>query len=173
MALLLGALMIHGVTPGPLLIPKNPQIFWAVVASMYIGNGMLLLLNLPLIGIWVQVLKVPYKILFPLIVLFCLIGAYSINNSTFDILIMLIFGVLGYLMRKYNFEGAPMVLAFVLGPMLENSLRLSLLMSDGSFLIFFTRPIAAGGMIATILMLISCIIPAIRKKREAIPLEEV
>jgi putative tricarboxylic transport membrane protein len=173
MALLLGALMIHGVTPGPRLIQENPLIFWGVVASMYVGNGMLLLLNLPLIGIWVQVLKVPYKILFPLIILFCLIGAYSINNSTFDIVIMLIFGVLGYLMRKYNFEGAPMVLAFVLGPMLENALRLSLLMSDGSFLIFFNRPIAAGGMIVSILMLVSCIIPAIRKKREAIPLEEV
>jgi len=172
MALLLGALMMHGVTPGPRLIQENPVIFWGVVASMYVGNGMLLLLNLPLIGLWVQVLKVPYKILFPLIILFCVIGAYSINNSTFDIAIMLIFGVLGYLMRKYNFEGAPMVLAFVLGPMLENALRLSLLMSDGSFLIFFNRPIAAGGMIVTILMLISCIVPVIRKKREAIPLEE-
>jgi putative tricarboxylic transport membrane protein len=172
MALLLGALMMHGVTPGPRLIQENPAIFWGVVASMYVGNGMLLLLNLPLIGLWVQVLKVPYKILFPLIILFCVIGAYSINNSTFDIAIMLIFGVLGYLMRKYNFEGAPMVLAFVLGPMLENALRLSLLMSDGSFLIFFNRPIAAGGMIVTILMLVSCIIPAIRKRREAIPLEE-
>jgi putative tricarboxylic transport membrane protein len=172
MALLLGALMIHGVTPGPLLIPKNPQIFWGVVASMYIGNIMLLALNLPLIGIWVQVLKVPYKILFPLILLFCLIGAYSINNSTFDIVIMLVFGVLGYLMQKYKFEGAPMVLAFVLGPMLEMSLRQSLLLSDGSFLIFFTRPIAAGGMIVSFLLLISCIIPTLRRKREAIPIEE-
>jgi len=172
MALLLGALMIHGVTPGPLLIPKNPEIFWGVIASMYVGNAMLLILNLPLIGMWVQVLKVPYKVLFPLILLFCLIGAYSINNSTFDVAIMLVFGVLGYLMRKYNFEGAPMVLAFVLGPMFENSLRQSLLLSDGSFLIFFTRPIAAGGMIATFLMLISCIIPSLRKKREAIPLEK-
>jgi len=172
MALLLGALMIHGVTPGPLLIPKHPEIFWGVIASMYVGNAMLLVLNLPLIGMWVQVLKVPYKVLFPLILLFCLIGAYSINNSTFDVAVMLFFGVLGYLMRKYNFEGAPMVLAFVLGPMFENSLRQSLLLSDGSFLIFFTRPIAAGGMIATFLMLISCVIPFLRKRREAIPLEE-
>jgi putative tricarboxylic transport membrane protein len=173
MALLLGALMIHGVTPGPLLIPKHPEIFWGVIASMYIGNAMLLVLNLPLIGMWVQVLKVPYKVLFPLILLFCLIGAYSINNSTFDVSIMMVFGVLGYLMRKYKFEGAPMVLAFVLGPMLENSLRQSLLLSDGSFLIFFTRPISAGGMIVTFLMLISCIIPVLRKKREEIPMEEV
>jgi putative tricarboxylic transport membrane protein len=172
MALLLGALMVHGITPGPLLIPKHPEIFWGVIASMYLGNAMLLVLNLPLIGIWVQILKVPYKILFPLILLFCLIGAYSINNSTFDVGAMLVFGVVGYLMRKYKFEGAPMVLAFVLGPMLESSLRQSLLLSNGSFSIFFMRPIAAGGMIATFLMLLSCIIPVLRKKREAIPMEE-
>lgn len=171
-ALLLGAFMIHGVTPGPFLILNNPELFWGIVASMYIGNIMLLVLNLPLIGMWVRVLKVPYKVLFPLILLFCLIGAYSINSSTMDIAIMLIFGVLGYLMRKFNFEGAPMVLAFILGPRLEYSLRQSLLLSDGSFLIFFTRPIAAGGMILSILLLLSCIIPAFRKKREQIPLEE-
>jgi putative tricarboxylic transport membrane protein len=172
MALLLGALMLHGVAPGPLFIAKYPEIFWGVIASMYLGNAMLLVLNLPLIGMWVQVLKVPYKILFPLIILFCLIGAYSINNSTFDVGVMLTFGVLGYLMRKYKFEGAPMVLAFVLGPMLETSLRQSLLLSDGSFLIFFTRPIAAGGMIVTLFMLISCLIPPLMKKRKLIPVEE-
>jgi putative tricarboxylic transport membrane protein len=139
---------------------------------MYVGNVMLLALNLPLIGMWVQVLRVPYKVLFPLILLFCLIGAYSINNSTFDAAVMVVFGVLGYLMRKYKYEGAPMVLAFVLGPMLENSLRQSLLISDGSFLVFFTRPIAAAGMIVTILMLVSSIIPSLRRRREVIPVEE-
>lgn len=168
MALLLGALIIHGLTPGPLLMQKNPEIFWSVVASMYIGNGMLLVLNLPLIRMWVLVLKVPYKILFPLILLFCLIGAYSVNNSSFDVVIMLVFGVLGYLMRKYKYDGAPMVLAFVLGPMFENALRHSLLLSDGSFSIFFTRPIALVGMIATILMLISNIIPGFRGRRKKI-----
>jgi putative tricarboxylic transport membrane protein len=172
MALLLGAFMIHGVTPGPFLISKNPELFWGIVASMYVGNVMLLILNLPLIGMWVKVLKIPYKILFPLIILFCLIGAYSITSSTFDVAIMLVFGVVGYLMRKFNYEGAPMVLAFVLGPRLESSLRQSLLLSDGSFLIFFTRPIAAGGMILSILMLLSCIIPVIRKKRGEIPIEK-
>ena len=172
MALLLGALMIHGVTPGPLFMRDHSQVFWGLVSSMYMGNVMLLVLNLPLIGLWVKVLKIPYKILFPLILLFCLIGAYTINNSTVDIILMLIFGVLGYLMRKYKFEGAPMVLAFILGRMFENSLRQSLIMSDGSFLIFFTRPIAAGGMTLTILMLLSHVIPALRKKRKAIPLEE-
>lgn len=172
MAFFLGVLIIHGITPGPFFISKNPEIFWGLIASMYVGNIMLLVLNLPLIGLWVQVLKVPYKILFPLILLFCIIGVYSINNSTFEIALMLIFGVLGYLMRKYKYEGAPMVLAFVLGPMFENSLRQSLLLSDGSFSIFFARPIAAGGMIVTILLLIGAIIPTFRKKREAIPMKE-
>jgi len=172
MALLLGALVIHGVTPGPLLMQQNPKIFWSVVASMFIGNGMLLVLNLPLIWIWVQVLKVPYRILFPLILLFCLVGAYSVNNSNFDVALMLLFGVLGYLMRKFKYDAAPMVLAFVLGPMFENSLRQSLLLSDGSFGIFFTRPVAAVGMVAAILMLLSSVIPFIRKKRRRILEEE-
>jgi putative tricarboxylic transport membrane protein len=172
-AILLGALVIHGVTPGPMMMTKNPEIFWTVIASMYIGNGMLLVLNLPLIGMWVQVLRVPYKILFPLILLICVIGSYSINNSAFDIVVMLVFGVLGYVMRKYGYEGAPMVLAFVLGPMFENALRQSLLLSDGSFMIFFNRPIAAIGMIATILVLISCVAPFLRKRREEIPLEKI
>ncbi len=172
MALLFGVLIIHGVTPGPFFIGKNPELFWGLIASMYLGNVMLLVLNLPLIGLWVQVLKIPYKVLFPLILFFCVIGAYSINNSTFDVAVMLVFGVVGYLMRKYKYEGAPMILAFVLGPMFENSLRQSLLLSKGSFMIFFTRPIALGGMIATVLLLISSVVPFIRKKREAIPLEE-
>jgi putative tricarboxylic transport membrane protein len=173
MALLMGTLIIHGVIPGPLLISQNPKIFWGVIASMYIGNIMLLILNLPLIGIWVQVLKVPYRILFPLILFFCMVGAYSINNSTFDMAIMLVFGVVGYLMRKYKYEGAPMVLAFVLGPLFENSFRLSMLLSDGSFSIFFTRPIAAGGMIITFLILISSVIPGFRRRKEAIHVEEL
>jgi putative tricarboxylic transport membrane protein len=133
---------------------------------------MLLVLNLPLIGLWVQVLKVPYKILFPLILLFCIIGVYSINNSALDIAIMLAFGVLGYVMRKYGYEGAPMVLAFVLGPMFENSLRQSLQLSDGRFSIFLARPIAAGGMVVTFLLIVASIIPALRRKKEAIPREE-
>ncbi len=173
MAILLGALVIHGVTPGPLMMKNNPEIFWSVVASMYLGNAMLLVLNLPLIGIWVQVLKIPYKILFPVILFICLIGAYSVKNSIFDTGIMLVFGVFGYLMRKYNYEAAPLVLAFVLGPMFENSLRHSLLLSDGSFMIFFNRPIAAVGMTASLLLLLSIIVPSLRKKKKAIPIEEV
>jgi len=172
MALLLGALMIHGITPGPLLIPEHPEIFWGLVASMYLGNGMLLILNLPLIAIWVQVLRIPYKVLFPLILLFCLIGAYSINNSLFDMIVMIFFGIFGYLMRKFKYEGAPLVLAFVLAPLLENSLRQSLLLSDGSFLIFVSRPLSAVGVVCTALMLLTAVLPAVRTRRNKIALDE-
>jgi putative tricarboxylic transport membrane protein len=156
-ALLLGALMIHGVQPGPLLFNQHPEIFWGVIASMYVGNVLLLALNLPLIGIWVKLLKVPYQILFPLILFFCLIGSYSINNSAFDVLVMLIFGIIGYLFRKFEYESAPLILAFILGPVLERSLRRSLLMSEGSFSIFFTRTISASLLIIALLLLLSSI----------------
>lgn len=173
MAMLLGAFMIHGVTPGPLLMKQNPGIFWGVIASMYIGNLMLLILNLPLITIWVQVLKVPYKILFPLILLFCLIGVYSVNNVVFDIYIMLLFGITGYLMKKFGYEGAPLVLAFVVGPLMENNLRKSLIISQGDFSIFFVRPLAAASLILALLLLVSPFIPGLQRKRKAIPKEEV
>ena len=173
MAMLLGALMIHGVTPGPLMMKQNPNVFWGVIVSMYIGNIMLLILNLPLITIWVQVLNVPYKILFPLILLFCLIGVYTVMNSVFDIYIMLFFGVMGYLMKKFGYEGAPLVLAFVLGPLMENNLRKSLIISQGDFSIFFVRPLAAASLIIALLLLISPLIPGLGKKRKALPKEEV
>jgi putative tricarboxylic transport membrane protein len=142
-AILLGALMIYGLTPGPLLIKNSPDLFWGVIASMYIGNIMLLILNLPLIPMWVSVLKIPYAYLSSFIILFCLIGAYSLNNSTTDIYIAIIFSLVGLLMKKFGFEGAPLVLAFVLGPLLETALRRSLILSDGSLLIFVQRPISA------------------------------
>jgi putative tricarboxylic transport membrane protein len=163
MAMLLGALIIHGVTPGPLLLSQHPDLFWGVVASMYVGNAMLLVLNLPLIGIWVQLLRVPYSILFPLIILFCLIGAYSINNSSTDVLIMLVFGVIGYLMKKLSLDAAPMVLAFVLGPMMETALRQSLIKSRGSFSIFFTRPISATCLIIAIILMVIPLLPWFRR----------
>jgi putative tricarboxylic transport membrane protein len=172
MALLLGALIIHGVTPGPLLLTQHPQLFWGVVASMYIGNAMLLALNLPLIGMWVQLLKIPYSILFPIIILFCLIGSYSINNSTTDVLIMLVFGVIGYLMKKLSLEAAPMVLAFVLGPMLETALRQSLIKSKGSFLIFFTRPISATFLLIAIALMVAPLLPWFRRRRPGATLEQ-
>jgi putative tricarboxylic transport membrane protein len=164
MALLLGALLIHGIQPGPMLVKNHPQVFWGTVASMYLGNIMLLILNLPLIGLWVKILKVPYPILFPLILLFCLIGAYSLNNSVVEIVIMILFGFVGYLFRKFKYEAAPLVLALVLGPMVENSLRQSLLMSGGSPFIFFQRPIAGVLMMIVLFLLFSPLVPRFRRK---------
>jgi len=167
MALLFGALLIHGMRPGPLLLKDHPDVFWGLISSMYIGNVMLLVLNLPLIPIWVKVLKVPYRILFPLILLFCLIGCYSLNNRSFDVLLMIIFGTAGYLLRKFNYEPAPLILAFVLGPMLEINLRHSLTLSGGSFSIFFTRPISAVAItIAIILFIVQIIFPFLKMKRK-------
>ncbi len=172
MALLLGAFVIHGVEPGPLLMVKHPELFWGVIASMYIGNLMLLVLNLPLIGLWVQVLRVPYRILFPMILLFCAIGVYSVNGSTFDLYLMIGFGVLGYLMKKFGFEPAPLVLAFVLGPMLENNLRKALILSQGDMTTFVTKPISAVCLGLAALLLISAILPALRARRRRIALDE-
>jgi len=171
MAMLLGALIIHGVTPGPLLLSQHPELFWGVVASMYVGNALLLALNLPLIGMWVQLLRVPYSILFPIIILFCLLGSYSINNSTTDVAIMLVFGVIGYLMKKISLEAAPMVLAFVLGPMMETALRQALIKSKGSFSIFFTRPISATCLIIAIALIIMPLLPWFRQRRPGVKLE--
>jgi putative tricarboxylic transport membrane protein len=173
MAMLMGAFMIHGVQPGPLLMTQNPGLFWGVIASMYLGNVMLLILNLPLIGLWVQVLKVPYRILFPLILLFCLIGVYSVSNSIFDIYVMVGFGAVGYLMKKFEYEGAPLVLAFVLGPLLENNLRKSLILSQGDFAIFVTRPLSAACLVLAVLLLVSPLLPALAQRRRAVAVEEV
>jgi putative tricarboxylic transport membrane protein len=169
MAIFLGALMIHGLQPGPLLMTRAPDLFWGTIVSMYIGNGMLLVLNLPLIGLWVQVLKVPYYLLYPLIILFCLIGSYSIGNNTGDVIIMLIFGIVGYLMRKFRYDGAPMVLALVLGGELETSLRQSLMLSRGDFSIFISRPISFGFLIVALLLLI---VPIITQRKKLSTLEE-
>ena len=152
MALIIGALMMHGIKPGPTFIADNPKLFWGVVASMYAGNVMLLVLNLPLIGIWVRLLTVPYRVLFPLILLFCLIGVYSINSNFWELIIMIIFGFVGYLMRKFRYEGAPFAFALVLSPIMENALRQSLLISGGSFRIFFSRPIACTMMVMGIIL---------------------
>jgi len=142
MAVLYGGLLIHGIQPGPFLVKDHPDVFWGLVMSMYIGNVMLLVLNLPLIGIWVKILKIPYTILFPLILFFCLIGVYTVNNSVFDIYLMVIFGFIGYLMKKFDFEPAPLAMAYVLSPILESSFRQSLSLSGGSFTIFFSRSIS-------------------------------
>ncbi|HEX2964192.1 MAG TPA: tripartite tricarboxylate transporter permease [Syntrophorhabdaceae bacterium] len=165
MAMLFSAMIIHGVQPGPLLMKSSPDVFWGLVASMYIGNALLVLLNLPLIGVWVKLLKIPYRILLPLILLFCLIGAYSLNNSTFEVMVMIFFGGVGYLMRKFHYESAPLVLAFVMGPILEQNLRQSLLMSHGSFTIFVDRPISAVTLAIAFLLLLSNVLPFAKKKR--------
>jgi putative tricarboxylic transport membrane protein len=173
MAVLLSAFLIHGVQPGPLLIREHPEIFWGVIASMYVGNVMLLVLNLPLIGLWVQLLRVPYGILFPLILVFCVIGVYSESGNVWDIVVMLGFGGLGYLMRKFEFEPAPMVLAFVLGRMAEESFRQALLMSRGSFDILLTRPLATSFLTAAIaVMVLPVVVPPVKRLLRTVPLEE-
>jgi putative tricarboxylic transport membrane protein len=168
MAILLGAMLIYGMQPGPMLIKAHPDLFWGVITSMYIGNAMLLVLNLPLIGLWVKILKIPYRLLFPLILLFCLVGAYSLNNNTAEVTIMVIFGVLGYFLRKFKYPLAPAILALVLGPMLEKALRQSLLMSVGSGWIFVTRPISLVTLLISFALLASSLLPWMRKKQEKI-----
>lgn len=171
MALLLGAFVIHGLQPGPLMMSQNPKVFWGIVASMYVGNIMLLVLNMPLIGMWVQVLKAPYRILFPLILMFCIVGVFASGNAVFDVFVMIGTGLLGYLMRKFGYEAAPLVLAFVLGPMLENNLRKSLILSQGSFEIFVVRPISVACLAVAVFLLIAPLLPALRKKREKVALD--
>jgi putative tricarboxylic transport membrane protein len=172
MALLLAALIIHGTPPGPLLLQNHPELFWGIIISMFVGNLLLLVLNLPLIGMWVRILRIPYNILFPLIVLFCLIGAYSLNSMVSDIFIMLIFGILGYLMKKYEYEGAPLILAFILGPILETNLRQSLILSHGSLQIFVSRPISLICLLLAFSFLFFPLVPAYRKLKLRIEEEE-
>jgi len=168
MALLVGAFMLHGVTPGPFILQKHPHVFWGVITSMYIGNVILLILNIPLIRVFVKIMEVPYALLSPLIIMICVIGAYSINNNPFDIILMWIFGCVGYLMRKFDYEPAPLMLAYVLGPMLEKSMRQSLVLSQGSPSIFFTRPISMFLMLATLFMIASPILKMFIKSRHPI-----
>lgn len=168
MALLFGALLVHGVYPGPMLMKQHPEIFWGTIASMYVGNFMLVILNLPLIGIWVKLLKVPYRILFPLILLFTLIGSYAINNKTFDILVMIFFGLAGYVLRKFQYEEAPLILAFILGPILEQAFRQSLIMSNGSLMIFLNRPIALVALALSAALLVSTVMGVFRQARKRV-----
>jgi putative tricarboxylic transport membrane protein len=152
-------------TPGPLLIKNSPDLFWGVIASMYIGNIMLLILNLPLIPLWVSVLKIPYSYLSSFIILFCLIGAYSLNNNVADIYIAVVFSFVGLLMKKFEFEPAPLVLAFVLGPLLETALRRSLILSDGSFFIFIQRPLSAAFILFSVVVLVAPLFSKLRLGR--------
>ena len=165
MALMLAALMIFGITPGPGVMTAKPDLFWGLIASMWIGNLMLLVLNLPLVGLWVNLLKMPYRLLFPTIMVFCSIGIYSVNNSSFDIYLMAIFGILGVMWRLLECSPIPMMLGFVLGPMVEENLRRAMQVSRGNPLVFFTRPISLGFLMATVLILIVMVLPAVKRRR--------
>ena len=165
-AVLLAALMIHGVPPGPTLVNEHPDIFWGFVASMYVGNLMLLALNLPLVGIFVNVLRIPYSYLYPLVIMFCIIGVYEVNHSIVDVWIMLIMGVIGYGMRKFGLDPAPLVLGLVISPTLETSLRQSLIMSNGNWAIFFQRPIAVALLIICAGLLLLAALSLVRSRRD-------
>ena len=172
MALMIGAMMIQGIIPGPKVMIEKPDLFWGLIASMWIGNALLLILNLPLIGMWIRLLAVPYRILYPSILVFMAIGGFSLSNSPFDVLLMAIFGILGVVFIKLECEPAPLILGFVLGPMMEENLRRALLLSRGDPIVLFTKPISAGFLIAAIILLGIVLAPTIRRKREEVFVED-
>jgi putative tricarboxylic transport membrane protein len=168
MAILLVNFMIHGLAPGPKFIAQHPEIYWGIVASMYIGNILLIVLNVPLIGIWIRLLRVPYTLLSTLIFLFCVVGVYSTNCSIFDILVMIIFGLMGYVFKKFGYPIAPVIFAFVLGPMLEVNFRRAMIISSHDFSFIFTRPIACGAILISIFLLSSGLYGHLRKSRRKV-----
>jgi putative tricarboxylic transport membrane protein len=168
MALMVGAMTIHGIIPGPQVMTKNPELFWGMVASMWIGNAMLVIINLPLVGLWVRLLKVPYRMMFPAIMIFCCIGIYSINNSTSDVMFTAFFGLFGYSVLKLGFEPAPMLLGFVLGKLMEEKLRQSLIISRGDFMIFLDRPLSGVLLGVAVIMLVLALLPSVRKGRNEV-----
>ena len=166
MAMMIGALMIHGIAPGPRVMTDRPALFWGLIASMWLGNLMLVILNLPMVGVWVRLLRVPYRLLYPAIVAFCCIGAYTINNKPFDLFVMAFFAVFGYLALKLDCEPAPLILGFVLGPMMEENLRRALLISRGDPMVFLQEPISLAFLVAAAGLLLVIAAPAIRLRRE-------
>jgi putative tricarboxylic transport membrane protein len=172
MALMVGAMTIHGIVPGPQVMTKQPELFWGMIASMWIGNLALVVINLPLVGLWVRLLRVPYRLLFPMIIIFCLVGIYSLNNSPFDVAMTALFGVVGYWLIKHDFEPAPMLLGMVLGPLMEENLRRAMLIARGDATVFFSRPLSASLLILSLVMLVLAILPAIRKRRDEVFVEE-
>jgi putative tricarboxylic transport membrane protein len=171
MALMVGAMTIHGIVPGPQIITKQPQLFWGMIVSMWIGNLMLLVINLPLVGLWVRLIKAPYRLLFPAIVLFCCIGIYSINNSSAEVAMVAAFGLFGYVLIKLEFEPAPLILGFVLGRLMEEKFRQSLLISGGNLRTFVDAPISATLLALTALLVLVSLLPAIRRKRDEVFVE--
>ena len=168
MALMVGAMTIHGIIPGPQIMTKQPNLFWGMIASMWIGNLMLLVINLPLIGVWVRFLKVPYRLMFPSIIVLCCIGIYSVNNSPFDVIMTAGFGLFGYALAKFGFEPAPLLLGFVLGKLMEEKLRQSLVISRGSFMTFIDHPLSGGLLALSLVLVVIAIVPSIRKSREEV-----
>ncbi|HEY9422646.1 MAG TPA: tripartite tricarboxylate transporter permease, partial [Thermoanaerobaculia bacterium] len=171
MALMVGAMTIHGIIPGPQVMTKNPTLFWGMIASMWVGNLMLLIINLPLVGLWVRLLKVPYRLMFPAILMFCCIGIYSINSLPTDVMFIGLFGLVGYTLMKFGFEPAPMLLGFVLGKLMEENLRRALIISRGEMATFVTHPISAGLLAVAVLLLIVALLPSIRKGRDEVFVE--
>ncbi|OYW96956.1 MAG: hypothetical protein B7Z14_19000, partial [Bosea sp. 32-68-6] len=168
MALMVGAMTIHGIIPGPQVMTKNPELFWGMIASMWLGNLMLLVINLPLVGLWVKLLQVPYRLMFPAILIFCCIGIYSVNNQPMDVAFTALFGLFGYLLIKLGFEPAPMLLGFVLGKLMEEKLRQALIISRGSFMTFLERPISAGLLLVAVAVLVIALLPSMAKKRDEV-----
>ncbi|MFC5086961.1 tripartite tricarboxylate transporter permease [Microvirga arabica] len=171
MALMVGAMTIHGIIPGPQVMTKNPTLFWGMIASMWVGNLMLLIINLPLVGMWVRLLKVPYRLLFPAILMFCCIGIYSINSLPTDVMFIAFFGLVGYMLIKFGFEPAPMLLGFVLGRLMEENLRRALIISRGSLETFIERPVSAGLLAVAVILLVIALLPSIRKGRDEVFVE--
>jgi len=172
MALMVGAMTIHNIQPGPQVMSSNPALFWGLIASMWVGNLMLIILNLPMIGIWVKLLTIPYKHLYPAILVFCCIGVYTVNNTTFDIYLTAIFGIIGYLFTRLGCEAAPLLLGFVLGPMMEENFRRAMLLARGDYTVFLTRPLSLGLLIAAALLVVIVMLPAVKKTREEAFVEE-
>ncbi|MFN3482791.1 MAG: tripartite tricarboxylate transporter permease, partial [Rhabdaerophilum calidifontis] len=174
MALMVGAMTIHGIVPGPQIMQKQPDLFWGMIASMWIGNLMLVIINLPLVGLWVRLLRVPYRMLFPAILIFCAIGVYSINNQPFDVMLTAFFGLCGYVLIKLSFEPAPMLVAFVLGKLMEEKLRQAMLLSRGdptTFVSFSQHPISTVLIIVSGILLVLAVTPSLRKKRDEVFVE--
>jgi len=163
---------IHNIQPGPQVITSNPQLFWGLIASMWVGNAMLVVLNLPMIGIWIRLLTVPYRLLYPAILLFCSIGVYTVNNTSFDVMQTAVFGFVGVLFVKLEMEPAPLLLGFVLGPMMEENLRRALLLSRGDPFVFLQRPISLGLLVAAALLILLIALPNVKKKRQEAFTEE-
>ena len=168
MALMVGAMMIQGIVPGPQVIERSPDLFWGLVASMWIGNLMLVIINLPLIGLWVKLLQVPYRLLFPAIVAFCCIGLFSISSEPGHVMMAAMFGLIGYALWKLQFEAAPLALGFVLGRLLEEKLRQALIISDGNSLTFVASPLSAGLLAVAVLALVLAVLPSMRKSRDEV-----